>query len=101
MTAADRATAAVSWWVSAYTRHLPAEVAERRRVEIASDLWEQRADGNASRTPAAMVALSILRRTSAGVPADLRWRRQQLAAAQGQPGAATGWGLPRAVAHNW
>jgi hypothetical protein len=76
--------AVVSWWVATYTRHLPTEVGERRRAEVASDLWEQRADGREAATGEFLVALSILRRMAAGMPADLRWRRGQLAAARGR-----------------
>jgi hypothetical protein len=85
MNAADRAGALVTWWVATYSRHLPAEVAERRQAELASDLWEQRAWGQAMGAPAPAVALSILRRMAAGMPADLRWRHHQLAATRGRP----------------
>lgn len=84
MSAADRVAAVVSWWVATYIRRLPTEVGERRRAEVASDLWEQRADGRESATRDVLVALSILRRMAAGMPADLRWRRGQLAAARGR-----------------
>ncbi len=57
MNAADRAAALVSWWVATYTRHLPAEVGQRRRAEVGSDVWEQRAAGRAAATPAVVVAL--------------------------------------------
>ena len=80
MSLADRAAALVSRWVATYTRHLPAEVAERRRAEVASDLWEQRAAAREAAAPAVAVALSILRRMASGMPADLRWRQGQLAA---------------------
>ena len=40
MSTTDRSVALVSWWVATYSRHLPAEVAERRQGELASDLWE-------------------------------------------------------------
>ena len=43
MNAADRTAGLVAWWVATYSRHLPAEVADRRQAELASDLWEQRA----------------------------------------------------------
>jgi hypothetical protein len=101
MSVADRAATLVAWWVAAYTRHLPAQVAQRRQAEVASDLWEQRADGAASGTPPTAVALSILRRMAAGVPADLRWRHQQLAAAQGRPLQPTPRQLPRLLARTW
>jgi hypothetical protein len=32
MSTTDRTVALVSWWVATYSRHLPAEVAERRRA---------------------------------------------------------------------
>ena len=47
MNAADRAAALVAWWVAIYSRRLPTQVAERRQAELASDLWEQRAWGQA------------------------------------------------------
>jgi MYXO-CTERM domain-containing protein len=97
---ADRAATLVAWWVTAYTRQLPAEVAQRRRAEVACDLWEQRADSHGSGTPA--VALSILRRMTAGIPADLRWRHQQLAAAaQGRPPQPTRRPVPQLLARTW
>lgn len=101
MSMADRAATLVAWWVAAYTRRLPAGVAERRQAEVASDLWEQRADGTASGTPAVAVALSILRRMAAGVPADLRWRHQQLTAAQGRSAQPPPRHLPHLLARNW
>ena len=99
MNAADRAAALVSWWVATYTRRLPAQVAERRRAEVASDLWEQRAD--ASGGSPSTVGLSILRRMAAGIPADLRWRQQQLRAAPGRSATAAGPRLRQLVMHNW
>ena len=101
MNAADRAAAVVAWWVATYSRHLPAEVAERRRAELASDLWEQRTWGRAVGAPAPAVALSILRRMAAGMPADLRWRHYQLAAARGRPLVPGGRPVLRTLARNW
>jgi LPXTG-motif cell wall-anchored protein len=101
MTVADRTAALVAWWVATYTRHLPAEVAARRRAELASDLWEQRAHGRAVGAPAAAVALSTLGRMAAGIPADLCWRHQQLAAAEGRPRRPGGRHLPRTLAQTW
>jgi hypothetical protein len=83
MTADDRVAALVAWWVSVYTRRLPPEVAERRQAELASDVWEQRAHAYQTGAPATLVALAILRRAVAGIPADLQWRHGQLAAARG------------------
>jgi hypothetical protein len=98
---ADRTAALVAWWVATYTRHLPAEVAARRRAELASDLWEQRAHGRTVGAPAAAVALSILGRMATGIPADLRWRHQQLATTEGRPLRPRGRHLPRTLAQTW
>jgi hypothetical protein len=101
MSSADRAAAVVAWWVATYSRHLPAKVAERRRAELASDLWEQRAWGRAVGAAAPFVALSILRRMAAGMPADLRWRQRQLAATRGRPLVRGGRPVLRTLARNW
>ena len=101
MSTADRTVALVFWWVATYSRHLPAEVAERRQGELASDLWEQRAWGRTVGAPAPAVALSILRRMTAGMPADLRWRQRQLAATRGRPLGARGQPVLRTLARNW
>jgi MYXO-CTERM domain-containing protein len=101
MSTADRAAAVVAWWVATYSRHLPAKVAERRRAELASDLWEQRAWGRAVGAAAPFVALSILRRMAAGMPADLRWRQRQLAATRGRPLVPGGRPVLRTLARNW
>jgi hypothetical protein len=54
-------------WVRTYTRGLPADVAERRRAELASDLYEHAAtDGRSA---------AVLGRVLWGIPADLSWRR--------------------------
>jgi MYXO-CTERM domain-containing protein len=82
----DLAAALVERWCLAYTRRLPSPEAARRRDELASDLWEQRAHGRAVSAPPVAVAVSILRRTAAGIPADLSWRHGLLAARPG-PGS--------------
>jgi MYXO-CTERM domain-containing protein len=101
MSAADRAVAVVAWWVATYSRHLPTEAADRRQAELASDLWEQRAWGETVGAPAPAVALSILRRMAAGMPADLRWRHHQLAATRGRPLVPGGRPVLRTLARNW
>jgi hypothetical protein len=62
-----------TWWADRYTRGLPDDVRERRRDEIASDVFEQRhmqavSDGRSS---------SPAWRTVRGIPADVAWRRQE------------------------
>lgn len=65
---AERLTLA---WVGWYTRGLADPVRQERRDEIASDLWEHRADADGRR----ITSLAILSRTLRGAPADLSWRR--------------------------
>jgi hypothetical protein len=84
MNAPSRADAFALWWVDRYTAALADVVAERRRAEIRSDLWEQRSAAAQAHTPSALVALSVTRRVVAGMAADLSWRRTQLAAARGR-----------------
>ncbi len=64
----DRAATA---WTTFYTRGLPDETAERRRAEIASDLFEHAHE--AGPTPAQQT--EVLGRVLWGIPADLSWRR--------------------------
>ena len=101
MSTADRMAAVVTWWVARYTRRLPAEAAERRQAELASDLWEQRTYGRMVGASTAAVALSVLRRMVAGMPADLRWRHHQLAATRGRPLDVGGRPVLRTLARNW
>jgi hypothetical protein len=101
MSTADRMATVVTWWVARYTRRLPAEAAERRQAELASDLWEQRTYGRMVSASTAAVALSILRRMAAGMPADLRWRHHQLAATRGRPLDVGGRPVLRTLARNW
>jgi hypothetical protein len=66
-------------WVNLYTRSLPRDVAERRRAEIESDLWEQVHDeGSIDR-----VADAVLGRCLRGIPADVWWRYHTLLAERG------------------
>lgn len=60
------------WWADRYTRGLPADVRDRRRAEIASDVHEQTcAGGHASS------ARAIAWRTVRGIRADVAWRREE------------------------
>lgn len=60
----------VLWWAALYTRGLEQVLREDRRDEIASDVFEQCADGQDRRG----TTLSLLGRCLLGVPADLSWR---------------------------
>lgn len=68
-----RAAAFAMWWVRTYTRGLDPLLADTRRREIASDVWEQQALGREVGAPPLAVAASVLRRVIAGMPADLTW----------------------------
>ena len=62
-----------TWWADRYTRGLPAEVRDRRREEIESDVFEHvhlNMTSDARRT-------SVAWRTVRGIPADVSWRRQE------------------------
>jgi hypothetical protein len=74
-------------WVDWYTRLVGVEAAERRRAEIASDLWEQQAEAHRTGTPTWRLSLSITRRVLHGMAADLTWVRTQRS-------AAAGWAIP-------
>lgn len=63
------------WWVSAYTKGLTPDVSDRRREEIASDLWEQQEQARTSGEPASITAREVLARIIVGIPADLSWRK--------------------------
>ncbi|RFA06776.1 hypothetical protein B7R21_18555 [Subtercola boreus] len=65
-------------WAAFYTRGLPREVANDRRDELASDLFEH--SKSAGRTPRERRALAseIGMRAVFGMGADLSWRGQQL-----------------------
>jgi len=54
-------------WTTLYTFALPPELCDRRRAEIASDLWESEHDPDVTRG-------ELLFRALRGVPADLLWR---------------------------
>ncbi len=68
------ATRLVHWWVALYTGGLPTQVADRRCLEIESDLHDHQvtllADGYAPRS----IAVHILYRCVRGMPSDLAWR---------------------------
>jgi hypothetical protein len=83
VTATERTVALAARWVACYTRRLPTRVAQARRDELASDLWEHSHDTRERTVSQLWVALSIARRVVCGVPADLSWRFAQLVSAQG------------------
>ena len=73
-----------SWWVRLYTRGMPRVIADARRAEFESDLWEclhddGRRDGSAARS------MEILGRVVRGVPSDLAWCVEEWRAARRAP----------------
>jgi hypothetical protein len=62
-------------WVFWYTRRVPWAVAAARRDEMISDLWEQADEAARSGHGGLAHQLAVIRRTLAGIPADLSWRR--------------------------
>lgn len=64
-------------WVKSYTRGTPAELRDRRRAEIDSDLWEHSTQGGYS-SGLLETSLEILVRLLLGIPADLSWRLEHV-----------------------
>ena len=84
MNTAEHAARLAMGWVFYYTRRLPARVAQARRDELASDLWEHRDDARQNGISNFALTLALGWRVLAGVPADLSWRFTQRMAAQGR-----------------
>jgi hypothetical protein len=66
------ALAATRRWLDLYTRGLPGRVAEERRAEVESDVWEMLHD--AEFTQRADLAREAVSRLIRGVPSDIGWR---------------------------
>lgn len=64
-----------TWWVDRYTNTAPPREGADRRAELRSDLYDQRAEAEASGL-GARTSCSILTRMLQGVPADVAWRLQ-------------------------
>ncbi len=63
-------------WVRTYTLGLPADVAEVRRLELTSDIYEQYV-ADAATAGSRAVRLAVVGRTARGVVDDLAWRHEQ------------------------
>lgn len=63
-------------WTRTYTRGLPAEIGERRILEVESDLWEHLHDRDTA-------GRGILGRTVRGIHADVWWRYRTLLETRG------------------
>ena len=69
------AIAAAVGWTRLYTSGLSPQARDRRREEIASDIWESVHGARGSQLE---LAGQILLRLLLGIPDDLGWRRQHL-----------------------
>ena len=76
--AASLAVRSVRWWAQLYTRGLPVEHRERRRLELESDMWEHLHDPDEPATSRA-----LLGRLLRGIPADVWWRYRTLLDSRG------------------
>lgn len=65
-------------WVRVYTRGLPQEIGEHRRMEVAADLWEHQQETGTSGSSSGTIAREIFLRAILGVPDDLGWRRETI-----------------------
>lgn len=72
------AVKSVRRWAQLYTRGLPVEHRERRRLELESDMWEHLHDLDEPATGRA-----VFGRFLRGIPADVRWRYRTLLDSRG------------------
>jgi hypothetical protein len=73
MNASSIVTALARRWAAIYTFGLPRELRDRRREEIAGDLWEQQHD-DADDPGLHRSAASLAGRVCSGMAADILWR---------------------------
>ncbi|MFA5883661.1 MAG: hypothetical protein WDA60_07410 [Acidimicrobiia bacterium] len=91
------------WWADRYTRGLPADVRDRRRAEIASDVFEH-LHATSAGTADASRGIGVAWRATRGIPADLAWRRLEKRAMHGATPDPNGSPLRNAwavVTQNW
>lgn len=81
---------AVLWWVATYTRSVPKQIAEGRREELLSDLYEQYSAAARSGHTRKAASRSIAWRALRGAVADLRWGRVHNQRKAGAVHATTG-----------
>ena len=96
--AADRSARLVRWWARRYTAGLDPVTAASRCAEIDSELAEHerfRRDAGWSTTK---LSHERLRRTAAGVPADIGWRKDRLRHSTSRYGLLSVLGLVTTVA---
>lgn len=72
----SRTMSAVLRWVDFYTSFVPADVAQERRQELLSDIYEQLAEGQRRELSQGSIDRSIAGRALRGLPSDLTWSKQ-------------------------
>lgn len=83
----ERVAGLVRRWIRAYTRTLPASVAERRVEEIDADVSDHIAHARSTGASEHRIAISVLSRMVRGAPADVAWREHhRVLAAHRLPG---------------
>lgn len=73
----SRTTSAVLRWVNFYTSFVPADVAQERRQELHSDIYEELADGQRRELSQGSIDRAIVSRALRGLLADLSWSKKQ------------------------
>jgi hypothetical protein len=96
--AGDRSARLVRWWARRYTAGLHPVTAASRRAEIDSDLAEHERFRRDAGWPTTRLSHERLRRTLAGVPADIGWRYDRLRHSTNRPGVTSVLGLVTTVA---
>jgi putative ABC transport system permease protein len=69
-------------WVRLCTAGLPAAIRERRRAEIDSEIWEQKREAVEAGLRPAVISARLLAGVFRGTLDDLKWRREERAAAR-------------------
>lgn len=72
----SRTMSAVLRWVDFYTSFVPADVAQERRQELLSDIYEQLAEGQRRELSQGSIDRAIAGRALRGLPSDLTWSTQ-------------------------
>lgn len=101
MNAVERAESVVLGWARLYSRGVTPDARDRRLDELASDCFEQRHWGSEVGASPVAVAISMVARTMAGMPADLLWRQAQLATARDRSPHPKGRPMGQWIKDNW
>src|SRR5438309_950117 len=84
-------TSLAGTWTTIYTAGMPKAVRQTRRNEIASDLWECRAEVARGERTAGQAVGEIVARLFLGIPDDIFWRWEKLMNATTTQGQVPRW----------